>query len=853
MKYIYAMLGAPGVGKTTFLKEASKEIYGDNRLYDYVLGPDDVRRIVAGPELKPDGSYAISSKNEGFVWKFVNEVLKRKTDNGELVIMDATHSRESAIANYKQYSDRGYRVVIIDFREYTDLEEIKRRNRTREAIKFVPEKVIDTMHERLKTLNMPTWVEVIKPEEFKEHFMNIKYNFDEFESLTFIGDIHSCADELEVILDLHDIDPDTKEENRAIISVGDFFDRGPKPVETFRLLQKLVKNKAFWPLMGNHEEPLRYYKEFQRDVHENFANWVKEFVYPKYSLDDPELELEAKPVFQKGIALSYKKFDEVIEELKSYPNAFKAFKGFVQGYKLPTELKKEPDGYQKIRGTSLSTMKQFLISDIKYTEVADLIKRCAQLFYGDFHGTEILATHAGLPTIPDKTTPTSLMIRGVGSYGEAKACMETFEKKHPGVIQIHGHRNVEGLPIRVGEAGFNINGDVDVGLRAVQIFKDKSTETTEVSPRPDTVRHYRERQLRSAKQFKARKLSIEDESQGIMQLFQDHKHVEVKKLPDNVAAINFTRKAFEKGAWDDITIKARGLFMAIDPQNDLPQDYVIARGYEKFFNVGERYGFDERDIRQLAYPLKIFEKANGYLGLLSVDTRGEPKWFIASKSTTEGDYAENFRKLITPHLTQELMDRIIKENVTLVFEVIDPIFDPHIEAYKNEDLVLLDCIKNQIQFEKLDFEVLDEFKSLFNGGVRIKKLIKVCETFNDYHQVVKEANSIDLLSKKGIEGFVIEDALEAPNMFKIKTKWYSFWKYHRGIMHRVLRAARQKTKKGGIPHLNKSDLINLKKNLHTFEDIKVFNFMVEYVINNFDLVDNNELSIIDLRDAMETK
>ena len=854
MKNLYALLGVPGVGKSTFIRNASREIYGDDRLFNYVVSPDEIRKIVASPEQKPDGSIGISQKNEKFVWTFIKQVLDKKVDNGELIIVDATHSWESAISAYKKYSDQGYRIHIIDFSDYADLDEIKRRNRDREELKFVPENVIETMHERIKTIQIPGWAEVIKPEDFVAHFTDIKYNFDEFKSLTFIGDIHSCSREFMKILDANGINPKTEDKENAIILIGDYFDRGPDPVGTFRLLQKLIRNKWVLPLMGNHEEPLRFYRQFVQAADEYTKVWIKEFALLNAN-DDKELE----KILSKQLQASYKNLDTFIEELKDFPDMFKAYEEAIKEFKIPSELKKDPEtGTNKIKGTSVTTMKSFLLSSIKYTEVASLVKKCAQMFYADYSGLEILATHGGLARLPDRTTPTSLMVRGVGGYEDSLLCDESFHKNHPKAISIHGHRNLEGIPIQSTPGTYNINGDVDLGLRSVKFHKDGSVETTEISRTEETWEHYRKRQLRKAEKYKAKKLSFEDESKGIMQLFQDHNHVEIKKLPFDIAAINFTRKAFEKGVWDDITIKARGLFMAIDPKEELPQDYVIARGYQKFFNVGERFGFEDRDIRNMAYPLKVFEKANGYLGLLSVDNRDplNPRWFISSKSTTEGDYAKNFKKMIKPMLTEELMRKMISNNVTLVFEVIDPIFDPHIYHYKNEELVLLDAIKNQISFEKLPFEELDGFIEKMQEtdvGCRKKQLLAEPATYADYYSIIKAANSLEVLSPTGIEGFVIEDSLDVPNMFKVKTRWYSFWKYMRGHMHRITKAMDRQVKKGHEPFIDNSDLINLKKGLHSAEEIKVFNFLVEYIQRNYDLVTIGELSIVDARKAFFKK
>ena len=60
-----------------------------------------------------------------------------------------------------------------------------------------------------------------------------------------IGDIHGCYDEL---LDLlNQIGP---AENDVIISVGDFIDRGPKPVQVFNFFHNRANSIV---LMGNHE------------------------------------------------------------------------------------------------------------------------------------------------------------------------------------------------------------------------------------------------------------------------------------------------------------------------------------------------------------------------------------------------------------------------------------------------------------------------------------------------------------------------------------------------------------------------------------------------------------------------
>ncbi len=893
MKTLYALLGAPGVGKTTFVENASKEIFGDNRLTRHVLGPDLIRSMVATPEAKADGTFGISQENEKYVWGIVNEILDKKTEKGELIIVDATHSRNKAITNYKKYSDNGYRIVLIDFSDYATLDQIFERNKERESFKFVPEHIVETMYERIKDLDIPNWVEVINPEDFRDHLTNVKHDWSEFKDITVIGDIHGCPSEFKDILDKAGFDASVKDTDRAIVMVGDYFDRGPGQVEVFKTIQRLQRNHYVLSLIGNHEEPLKYYKEFVKDFNEVTQQWIKSYILPiRYgemeqpeqseqskspfskwlvsfkdwrkkhnlqttsdiaveayeyvqkeatALDTPDIEEDAVYLCKGHLGTSYKKLDSFIEDLKDYPKAFKAFEDLLWGWNF-NEAK-------YVKNTSRTTFKKFLLSDIKYTDIATFTKSLAQFCYVNFHGRDIVVTHGGLTDLPTKLTPTADMIRGVGSYEDTLLCDQTFNSLNPDVISIHGHRNTLDIPIESTPGTYNINGDVELGIRALVITRD-GIETIEVEPQPSTIKFFRERQIERAKRFKAKKLTAAEEGGGLIRLFQDHTHVDVKRLPGDIASINFTRKAFEKGFWDATTVKARGLFLDIDT-DDNPRDIIIARGYEKFFNLGERYGVQRQDVRNLIYPIKAYEKANGYLGILSIDNRGpEPKWFTASKTTTQGDYADNFRALIEPHLTDSLMKLLVANNLTLLFEVIDPHFDPHIETYVGAELVLLDAIRNQLQFKKMEYIDLNYIVNLMvpAGMVRVKRLVKVCEKASDFNRLVNELNAHRTFSDNGVEGYVFEDSAPEPTMFKIKSKWYNYWKYMRGNRDRVFNKLKKHRERGQPVELTKSEAIEFKNRLHTAEEIKGFKALVHLSEASPDLV--KSLPIPELRKAI---
>jgi hypothetical protein len=844
----------------------------------------------------------------------------KKAHHGELIIVDATHSRTKAITAYKKFSDMGYRVVGIDFSKDIDIETILEQNRNRDPIKFVPEHVIESMHERCQSLEIPNWVQVIKPEEFIEHYTNVIMDFSNFDKITFIGDIHGCKNELNELLHKSGIDFSKENKDHAVVFIGDYFDRGYAIPGTFNVLN-YVKN-THWTLFleGNHESSLKYYKEFiieltlylqqeiKKDIFDlideegglnpfqQLEEWQKQKnkilkelivrkskgdftpgVYDFFSLhrysettdalqkmaDELQEKIDSIPnlievdytILENFLRKSHKQFDSFINEIfaDGSHDGFQYIVDKVLSFKIPNSLKKDENGFDKIKKSSIWTLKRFAISSFKYTEIAEFVKRNAQMFYGDFHGRKILATHGGLVREPDKRTRTVDMIKGIGSYDDAELCMKTFSELHPDIYQVHGHRNMTLLPIQVTDTTFNINGDVDLGLRSVTFHKDGTIEKHSVKPHKETIDFFRKAQIEKAKKFNAKKLAVHEEGEGLIRMFQDHKHIDVKKLTDNIAAINFTKKAFETGIWDEYTIKARGLFVDID-KNNSKNFTVIARGYQKFFNVGERHGFNEKDIRDLVYPLYAFEKSNGYLGLISVDNRdpNNPKWFISSKSSIEGDFALKFREMVAPKLNTKLLTTLINDNATMVFEVIEPQWDPHIETYTEPELVLLDVIKNDINFEKKPYEELEGYIDLFKKTpikIRPKKLIKICKNFNEYWNLVKDANRHPILSDDGIEGFVFEDSSSlTPHMFKVKVRWYTFWKYVRSIKSRIssrLRNLQKRKNFSGELKLDKSDRITIKQQLHSVEEFQLFEFMVDLAEKDLDAFE--EMSIIEVR------
>ena len=247
--------------------------------------------------------------------------------------------------------------------------------------------------------------------------------------------------------------------------------------------------------------------------------------------------------------------------------------------------------------------------------------------------------------------------------------------------------------------------------------------------------------------------------------------VREKHLANGISSFNFSNKCFFSQAWDDINVKARGLFVKDDNK-------VVARSYNKFFNIGERPETEMASLRKnLVFPVCAYVKSNGFLAMISADPTEDSKLFIASKSTNEGDFAGYIRDVLDKTLTttqqEEFAEYLHKNDCTAVFECIDPIHDPHIVEYSHPHLVLLDLVYNDFSYSHAGYYTLIDVAGHF--GFYCKVLSKVIANWQEFEAFIDK-----WAARAYIEGFVFEDANGF--MVKYKTPWYKNWMHGRGVL-----------------------------------------------------------------------
>lgn len=419
------------------------------------------------------------------------------------------------------------------------------------------------------------------------------------------------------------------------------------------------------------------------------------------------------------------------------------------------------------------TQPQLEYAGISKKEVRMFYRALRQAFSFTYGENEFIVTHGGIATLDGvlEHVATKYLIGGVGNYSDDIDEVWTKNTKE-NQIQIHGHRNLYRLPVEASPRSYNLEGQVESGncLRAVTITAE-GIQTHEVKNE-----FYISRKDADNVMIDEDKLT----SEALIDYLKNHKNIREKEITENISSFNFDRDAFESKKWDDITVKARGLFM------NLKTKEIIARSYNKFFNIEENSSTRIVALAEkVVFPLYGYEKPNGYLGIIGYDSESDTMTFH-SKSEMRGPYAERFKKIFMQafegreEIVEEIKQYIKDNNESLTFEVIDVECDPHIIEYQQNHVVLLDAVKRDIVYSKLPYESIQELGNRW--GIQTKQRLYNFENWVDFYMWYREAKDDFSIEDEGV---VFEDS--EGYMFKFKRPFYKFWKHMRSIKHLLSR------------------------------------------------------------------
>jgi predicted kinase len=682
-KNLIVLCGAPASGKSTWSQ--------NHDLLPYIVSFDAIRLELNPPYF---GLLGYETVQDAKFFDIAMDRIKKRLLNGELVVVDATHTKIDLYNKYLQMAGPlGYHLTVVDFRG-PSLETLLERNAARLPHQIVPDAVLTRMYEEASKLKFNSKWTVIKPDQFSHCTLeSTKVDLTGYEEIVHIGDIQGMGTDIVQYFEENPIS-----DKKCYIFTGDWIDRGSSNDVAVELFMKLAVLPNVIMIEGNHD------------------TYLKDWAF-------------GRPVTT----------DEFVS----------------------------------------NTLPQLEAANLDNSVLRRAVMKLVPYFYYTFGGNDVLVTHAGISGLPEFVSTISVknFIRGSGTYAESEICDTAFvANTADNTFSVHGHRNKHNVATRNTSRTFNLEGKVEFSgkLRIASLaldgwYTDEFPHTVAQNPTNITP------------------------GEGVEELvsqFEGCKLVSVKPLPQGIRSFNFSRDAFQKQQWTELSVQARGMFV-----NEHFQ--IVCRGYEKFFNFGER-----ADQKALVFPVQVYRKENGYLGLIGYNPATDELVF-ATKSTTDGDFAgwlqKQFHARFNRQEIQSFKNYLSANNCTAVFEVIDPVNDPHIIEEKKKNLILLDLIKNQVVFERIEYGQSAIFAA--DMGLDFKNLELVLdsqESFDTWYASVLEDDKLQL------EGYVLEDA--DSNFIKIKCPYYVYWKIMRSVLENVKKGVAPKPQKlelqGGTEFFN---------------------------------------------------
>ena len=287
---LVVLIGASSSGKSTFARE--------HFLETEVLSSDFCRALVSDDENEPEAT------KDAF--EILHFIAGKRLQNQKLVVVDATNIQKGARKPLIELARKFHVLpvaIILDMPEKVCWERSQKRS-DRDMERRVIRGHCQQLQKSIRSLkregfrqiyHLTSLTEVANASvERQRLWNNRKYEHGPFD---IIGDIHGCGDELEELLGKlgYQIDEATQvyqhPEERQVIFLGDLMDRGPRSLDVYQLVKRMVGAKQAICVPGNHDTKL--------------IRWLRgKDVRITYGLETTVAEIEALPADQKD---AYKK------------------------------------------------------------------------------------------------------------------------------------------------------------------------------------------------------------------------------------------------------------------------------------------------------------------------------------------------------------------------------------------------------------------------------------------------------------------------------------------------------------------------------------------------------------------
>ena len=171
-KRLVLMHGAPGSGKSTFIKKLGLEYL--------TISADTIRLLFSEPEVMVVDHHScmqFSRKYDKEVWELIFKALEERMKNGSDTILDACNFTQDFIARYKSLARLyGFQMIVLDFSSLP-LEVLLRQNKQRlqysDGLHYVPEQVIRNIYQKMESVPKGIYTINVTDTDAEEKFWKI--------------------------------------------------------------------------------------------------------------------------------------------------------------------------------------------------------------------------------------------------------------------------------------------------------------------------------------------------------------------------------------------------------------------------------------------------------------------------------------------------------------------------------------------------------------------------------------------------------------------------------------------------------------------------------------------------------
>lgn len=699
-----------------------------NELQGITMSYDKLRELYAGVEMTEKGHFALSGAQNERVFAMGNELLReRMRGTGGNLVIDNMNVDVDSLIGFKAIADEHFYKTVVVRFPLLVLEHYYNINKQRPEYKKIDEFIIKKWHDIASNFN---------PSQVKG---------------------------VEII---------TPAQFENIIN--------RKPDVYLKDISDYEKIHVFGDLQGCFTVLNKYFNTEGMLSNKHFYIFVGDYL-------DRGIE--------NGLALKFvEKFIDKENFLFLYGNHEKNLMNHASGW------------YQPSKEFLEKTLPQLLKSGFDKEKMMSIFNKMDGVNYLKFHDKKLIISHAGFPSIPNLPffITREAEMYGYGNYGFDVDKSFAENKNHSNWIQVHGHRNQHGLTFKTYKNSFALENGVEFGgslpvlnfelEKGIVIVKGFNIGNEVFDP---NIKPHGAKDMIFTTRVTDSKVAGYDatidqniNNVEIIQLLRNHELIKEKSFESkpHISSFNFTRDAFydSKNSFrDELVSQARGIFINTENGD------IVARGFEKFFNINER-GIEQSSMEHVkehfATPIQLFLKENGYLGLIGYDKKSD-ELVYTSKSDIELEFAKNLEGIIQNQFSEEEIVKLKNfarmHNINYILEVNDPVNDPHIVEYEKAHVVLLAVVKREFLYQELSYNATKEFAESFDN-FPVKQKGPRFPTFEAFEKFYNSVTTTDGLNHKmQIEGFVVEDA--NLNRVKIKLPFYNLWKVNRSIKDYLVR------------------------------------------------------------------